>query len=64
LLFFCTGAVRTMRDRILVLSGIVPAEVAAGPLPAGAAAPARVRGRSMVSEGSEPTKIAGAPHNP
>jgi len=48
LLFICTGAVRTMRDRILVLSGIVPAEVAAGPLPAGAAAPARVRGRSMV----------------
>jgi hypothetical protein len=41
LLLFCTGAVRTVRDRILVLSGIVPAEVAQSPLPAGAAAPAR-----------------------
>jgi hypothetical protein len=48
LLFFCTGAMRTVRDRILVLSGIVPAEVAPGPPPAGAAAPARVYGRSMV----------------
>ena len=35
-------------DRILVLSGIVPAGARYGPQPAGASVPARVHGSSMV----------------